>query len=412
MRFLHTSDWHLGRAFNGVRLLDVQARVLDHLVETAREARVDAVLIAGDIYDKALPNPDAVAVLSDTLERLVDAGAQVVLISGNHDSAIRLGFASSLLARAGLHVRTGVGALTEPVLVADAAVYAVPYLEPQVVADAVGAEQRTHAGVLRAVLDAVRADAQRRGRPAVAMAHAAVSGGAGCESERDISVGGVGSVDPGLFDGFAYAALGHLHGRQRVGDVAHYSGSPVAMSFGEAGHVKGYAVVEVEAGRQARVDLVPAPVERAVVTLRGRLADLLGESRHTFAEGAWVSVVLTDPTRPLGAMDSIRRRFPHAIKLDWVPEGGGEPVRRTYAARLADRGDLDICCDFLAHVRDGVAAGPRERELLVRALDGARVARSGREGEGGLAPAGRTASEGEQGPAGDATTATGAEAVA
>ncbi|MFN8098414.1 MAG: exonuclease SbcCD subunit D [Dermatophilaceae bacterium] len=386
MRFLHTSDWHLGRAFNGVRLLDAQARVLDHLVETAREARVDAVLVAGDVYDKALPNPDAVVLLSQTLERLVDLGARVVVTSGNHDSAIRLGFASGLLARAGLHVRTGLEGLCDPVLVGDAAIYALPYLEPTVVADVVGAQTRTHAGVLRTVLGSVREDAGARGRPAVVMAHAFVTGGAGCESERDISVGGVGSVDPALFDDFDYAALGHLHGRQRVGESVHYSGSPIAMSFGEVGHVKGYSVVEVESGRAPRVDLVCAPVDRPLALLRGRLEDLLGDPRHTSAERAWVAVVLTDSVRPLGAMDRIRRRFPHAIRLDWAPEGGVEAAHRTYAARVADRSDLDICCDFLAHVRGGVASGPRERTLLREAVGGARVARAGADDEGGVRP--------------------------
>ncbi len=392
MRFLHTSDWHLGRAFNGVRLLDAQARVLDHLLATAREARVDAVLVSGDVYDKALPNPDAVQVLSETFERLVDLGVQVIVTSGNHDSAIRLGFASGLLARAGLHVRTSLEGIGAPVPVGDGLVHPLPYLEPHVVADAVAAETRTHAGVLRAVLGRIEADARARGDvPSVVMAHAFVTGGAGCESERDISVGGVGSVDPALFDGFAYAALGHLHGRQRVGAAAHYSGSPIAMSFGEAAHVKGYAVVEIERGREPRIDLVAAPVERAVASLHGRLADLLADPRHTAAEGAWVAVVLTDPVRPLGAMDLIRRRFPHAIKLDWVPEGRVEPAHRTYAARVADRGDLDICCDFLEHVRGGVVAGPRERGLLREAVEGARLERAEADGEGGVGPVGASA---------------------
>ncbi|MEI2775584.1 MAG: exonuclease SbcCD subunit D [Tetrasphaera sp.] len=372
MRFLHTSDWHLGRALCGVSLLGAQAGVLDHLVATAAAERVDAVVISGDVYDKALPNPDAVALLSQTLERLVAVGAQVVVTSGNHDSAIRLGFASGLLAHAGVHVRTALSTAADPVVIRDVVVHPIPYLEPAVAADHVGATERTHAAVLRSVLSRI-GEVSGGDRPVVVMAHGFVTGATGCESERDISSGGVSAVNPDIFAGAAYVAMGHLHRPQRVADNVRYSGSPVAMSFGEAQHVKGYALVEIETGRHPRVELVSAPVDRPLAVLRGRLAELLTDPRHAGAERAWVAATLTDPIRPLGAMDQLRRRFPHALKLDWVPEG--ERVHRPYAARVTDRSDLDICCDFLEHVRGGLAAGPAERRLLRESLEAARIGR-------------------------------------
>lgn len=381
MRFLHTSDWHLGRAFHHVGLLDTQARVLDHLVETVRSERLDAVLVSGDVYDRALPAPDAVRVLSETLERLVEAGAQVIVSSGNHDSAIRLGFASGLLARAGLHLRTTVADVDRPVLVGGVAVYPLPYLEPTVTADALGTDTRTHAGVLRAAMDLVRADLSGRGVPGVVMAHAFVTGGATCESERDISVGGVSAVHPDTFRGLSYAALGHLHGRQQVAEGIRYSGSPVAMSFSEAGHLKGYTLVEVDARGLVRVDEVAAPVDRPLARLRGRLEDLLTDPRHTAAEAAFCAIVLTDQVRPTGAMERLRRRFPHALKLDFEPEGVAADAR-TYAARVAERSPLEICCDFVAHVRGGAVARPGERTLLREALDGSRLAAGIGEDEG------------------------------
>lgn len=387
MRLVHTSDWHLGRSLGGVGLLGAQALVLDDLVATVRREQVDAVLVSGDVYDKALPNPDAVTLLSETFERLVDAGAQVVVTSGNHDSAIRLGFASRLLQRAGLHVRTSLAEVGTPVLVAGVAIYPLPYLEPALTADALQASRRSHAAVLEAAMTRVRADLASRGGPSVVMGHAFVSGGLSCESERDISIGGVAAVPVQTFAGVSYAALGHLHGRQQAGPNVHYSGSPVAMSFGEAGHVKGYAVVEIEGMAAPRVELVRAPVERALAVLRGRLEELLTQPQYAAAEPSFVAVTLTDPVRPLGAMDRIRRRFPHAIKLEWQPEGGLGQERRTYAARIADRSDLDICCDFLAHVRGGVAAGPGERRLLREAVEASRVGRAVREEEGVVTPA-------------------------
>ncbi len=380
VRFLHTSDWHLGRSFHGVGLLAAQAAHLDHLVEVVRTERVDAVLVSGDVYDRAMPAPDTVALLSQTLERVVDAGAQVVVSSGNHDSAVRLGFASGLLERAGVHIRTSVADVGRPVLVGDVAVHPLPYLEPALVADALGAPERTHAAVLRAALDRVRADAATRGGPTVVMAHAFVSGGFSSDSERDISVGGVAAVPLDVLDGIDYAALGHLHGRQRVSDTVRYSGSPVAMSFSEHGHTKGALLVDL-GGAVPVVTEVDAPVERPLAVLRGTLEDLLADPRHAPAERAWCQVTLTDAARPLGAMEQVRRRFPHTLELRFEPEGAAVPLR-SYAARVQAASVVDVCCDFLDHVRGGRPADEEERELLDEAVTAARVARGLADDEG------------------------------
>ena len=186
MRFLHTSDWHLGRSFHQVGLLDAQSRFVDHLVETVRAENVDAVLVSGDVYDRALPSPDTVDLLSHTVTRLIDAGATVILSSGNHDSAIRLGFASDLLSRAGLHIRTSPHSIGIPVMVGGVAVYPLPYLEPAVAARPLQAVEPFHAGVLRAAMDRVDADRAVRGARSIVMAHAFVTGGATSDSERDI----------------------------------------------------------------------------------------------------------------------------------------------------------------------------------------------------------------------------------
>jgi exonuclease SbcD len=385
MRLLHTSDWHLGRSFHQVGLLGAQAAYLDHLVEVVRSESVDAVLVSGDVYDRALPAPGTVDLLSETLERLVDAGTQVVLSSGNHDSAIRLGFASGLLERAGVHIRTGLDAIGRPVVVGDVAVYPLPYLEPLVTADHLGAAERTHTAVLTAAMDRVRADAAQRGGRSVAMAHAFVAGGTTSESERDIAVGGVGVAPASVFDGMTYTALGHLHGCQQVAEAVHYSGSPVAMSFSEAGHRKGSLIVDLS-GRQPLVEHVHAPVHRRLAVLRGHLADLLADPRHAEAEPAWCQVTLTDPVRPPAAMEQVRRRFPHTLDLRFEPEGAVVPAG-TYAERVHARDALDVCCDFVAHVRGGHGASEDERGLLQEAVDAARLTRAQHEDEGLAAPA-------------------------
>ena len=362
-------------------LLDVQSRYLDHLVEVVRSEGVDAVMVSGDVYDRALPSPDTVELLSDAVTRLIDAGAAVVLSSGNHDSAIRLGFASDLLARAGLHIRTSLESVGIPVMVGDTAIYPLPYLEPSVAADRIGADERTHASVLRAAMDRVRVDARtRHGGTKVVMAHAFVSGGATSDSERDISVGGVSAVPPEVFAGADYVALGHLHGPQRVSETVRYSGSPIALSFSEANHRKGSLLVDISPGALS-TRLVATPVAKPLAILRGDLDDLLKDPRHRDAESAWCQITLTDTLRPLGAMERLRRRFPDTLVLAFDPVGA-QVIPHTSAASARQRGDLDLCCDFLHHVRAGNAASEEERDLLTVAVECSRVSRGARDDEG------------------------------
>jgi DNA repair protein SbcD/Mre11 len=389
VRLIHTSDWHLGRAFHQVGLLGAQAAYLDSLVEVVRSERIDAVLVSGDVYDRAMPSPDTVELLSQTVVRLVDAGAQVVVSSGNHDSAIRLGFAAELLERAGLHLRTSVADVGRPVLIGDVAVHPLPYLEPALAADPLGAGERTHAGVLRAAMARVRADAGQRGGRTVVMAHAFVTGGVTSESERDISVGGVSAVPPEVFAGADYTALGHLHGRQEVAPGVRYSGSPVAMSFSEWRHTKGSLLVDLS-GDTAVVEHVEAPVERRLAVLRGTLEQLLTDPAHASAEAAWCQVTLTDVQRPLGAMQQVRRRFPHTLELRFDPQGVAVPLR-PYAARVATATDVEVCCDFLGHVRGGRGATDDERALLAEAVEASRVSRQVGDDEGVAAGSDRTA---------------------
>ncbi|HEY6794866.1 MAG TPA: exonuclease SbcCD subunit D [Kineosporiaceae bacterium] len=378
MRILHTSDWHLGRSFHRVGLLDAQAGFVDHLVEVVRAEAVDVVVVAGDVYDRALPGIDVVALLDEALARLVGAGATVVISSGNHDSARRLGFASRLLARAGVHVRTDPARCTEPVLLADAhgpvAVYPVPYLEPALVAGRLGCE-RSHAGVLAATLDGVRADLATRplGTRSVVAAHAFVVGGQGCDSERDIGVGGVASVPLALFAALDYVALGHLHGRQELTPSVRYSGSPLAYSFSEAKHRKGSWLVELGPQGVERVEAVPAPVPRPLAVLQGDLADLLTHPAHAASEGAWCQVTLTDPQRPADAMARLRVRFPHTLELRFAPRAAGAASRPGYGEQLAGRDDLGVCCGFVEHVR-GRTATEEEVALLRAALEQVRRA--------------------------------------
>jgi exonuclease SbcD len=392
MRLLHTSDWHLGRSFHGVGMLDAQRAFIDQLVATVEREGIDVVLIAGDVYDRALPGVDVVHLLDDALVRLTSAGAKVVLTSGNHDSAIRLGFASRLLERGGVHLRTKVAELDQPLLLplgtdaagqeAVLAVYGIPWLEPRLVADQLGVETASHFEVTRAATGLIRADVARRTGAvtvhSVILAHTFASGGISSDSERDLSIGGVGAVPLDLFDGFTYTALGHLHGRQELSDRVRYSGSPLAYSFSESTHRKGAWLVDLGPDGVTSVKDVAWEAPRTLAVLRGTLGELLEEPGHAWAETAYCQVTLTDAQRPVRAMERLRARFPDTLVLAFDPQGGNDAAQASYSSRLADApDDLAVCCGFLEHVR-GRSADQDEQAALAAALENVRLLEASR----------------------------------
>ena len=382
MRLLHTSDWHIGRSLHGTDLLAEQEAVLSGLASVVAAEGVDAVLVAGDVYDRAVPSADATAVLDRVVGRLLAAGAAVVMTPGNHDSARRLGTFSGLLSAAGLHVRAATGRLDEPVLLADehgdVAVYGLPFLEPEVARHELGlADGRTHEAVLGAAMERVRADLLLRpGTRSVVLAHAFVGGGVASESERDICVGGVDVVPASVFDGVDYVALGHLHRPQSLTSRLRYSGSPLAYSFGEAGQSKLAWLVELDAAGLAEVRPVPLPATRRLTVLTGTLDELLADPSHADVEDHFVSARLTDDARPTDPMRRLQARFPHCVHLEWTGAGASTDGR-SYQERMRGRSDVEIAGEFVQHVR-GVTVTPVERELLARALGAADRAEAAR----------------------------------
>lgn len=384
MRLLHTSDWHLGRSFHRVSMLEAQAAFIGHLVATVREHGVDAVVVSGDVYDRAVPPLAAVELFDDALHRLAALGVPTVMISGNHDSARRLGVGAGLIDRAGIHLRTEPAACATPVVLSDAhgdvAFYGLPYLEPALVKDEFGVEKAGHEAVLAAAMDRVRADLATRapGTRSVVLAHAFVTGGEASDSERDITVGGVAAVPAGVFDGVDYAALGHLHGCQTITERVRYSGSPLPYSFSEAGHHKSMWLVDLDADGRVTAERIGCPVPRPLARIRGTLEELLADPGLARHQDAWVEATLTDPVRPAEPMARLTERFPHTLSLVFDPERAPDDPDVSYARRLADRSDQQIAEDFVAHVR-GAGPDAHERAVLREAFDAVRADAAERE---------------------------------
>lgn len=381
MRLLHTSDWHIGRTFHGHDLLEDQEFMLSALADLAAEHLVDAVLVAGDIYDRAVPSAEAVQVATRGMERIRRSGAVIIASSGNHDSAPRLGAFADFLAAGGLYVRTSLAHLADPVLLADeagpVAVYALPYLEPDIAKSALGISGRPgHQAVMAAAMDRVRTDLA--GRPAgtrsVVAAHAFVVGGVAGGSERSIASGGVESVTADLFADIDYVALGHLHGAQTLHPRLRYSGSPLPYSFTEASHRKGAWLIDLGPGGELTDRWLELPVVRPLAVLTGSLAEVLIGNFELLDH--YLAVVLTDPVRPIEPMRRLRERYPHVLTVTWDPAVAQVGARLPPVVAGAPT-DTDVLASFLLDCR-GSAASMAEQLLLDDALAADRLQEAAR----------------------------------
>jgi len=373
MKILHTSDWHIGRTFHTHSTLAHLRIVLDALVDIVRDRQVDVVAVAGDIFDSATPSADSYALLSGTLQRLHATGARVVMTSGNHDSATRLGFQSEWAGLAGIHVVTGFDQYRSPITIDDehgpVHFYGIPFLEPALVRHHYPDELlKTHEQVLGLAMRQVRGDLAERGGRSVVLSHCFAAGVAASDVERDISAGGLDLVPVTVFDGPDYVALGHIHGRARLSDRVRYSGAPLHYSFAEADKPRGGWLVELDADGLSGVEWVDLPVPRRLSVLTGDLAALTHDDAFAGAEDDWVAAVLTDRLRPLDGMRALQKRFGHCVALEHRPEVTQAAEVSTYAERVKHRSDPEIVAGFLEFVRNGVGQSDFERELVAEVL--------------------------------------------
>jgi exonuclease SbcD len=376
LKFIHTADWHLGRQFHNVSLIEDQRYLLEQLVTLADDVEAQAFIIAGDVFDRAVPNPDAVALLDDFLaEMTLGLDIPVIMIAGNHDSPGRLGFGSRLLRKAGVFVFGQVDAALQPVVINDAwgpvHFFALPYAEPAVVRDRSGeGEVHNHEQAIAYLASAARAQVPE-GQRSVCIAHCFAAGGEESESERPLSVGGSGAVSRKHFDGFTYTALGHLHRPQGLGERIRYSGSLMKYSFSEIPHRKSASVVPIDADGAVEVVEHPLQPRRDLRRIEGELADLIkgpapGENPEDF-----VLARLTDRKALLDPMGRLREVYPNILHIERSVLEQASPT--ALEARQPGAGDEQLFADFFEEVTGGPLS-EEEAKAFVEVYDAVRRA--------------------------------------
>lgn len=370
MRFLHTSDWHLGRQFHNISLLEDQRHVLNQLVDIVRDRQVEALLISGDIYDRSVPPASAVSLLDDVIHRVnAELGVPVLLIAGNHDSAERLGFAARALADCGIHIMGRPGHAPARVVLTDEygdiAFYGIPYADPVTVRHCLGGDVHSHEQAMSVMLQQL--EEQDKDLRKVVLAHCFVDGSVESESERPLSIGGADSISPALFEGFDYVALGHLHAPQyRKNAYLRYSGSLLKYSFSEEKQHKSVTLVEMDETGQCRMEKIPLQPLHDMRILEGEFETLLAQGKSDPGNEDYLLIRLLDTHAIHEPMNRLREIYPNLLHLERPALMRCGKREETSRERLAV-GELPLFNDFYRQMT-GEPLTPSAQELVAGIL--------------------------------------------
>ena len=378
MKVLHVADLHVGKRVNGFSLLEDQRHILGQILDIAKEHQVDALLIAGDIYDKAAPSAEAVTLFDEFLTRAVGAGLRVLAVPGNHDSSERIAYAQRLLSHQGVSFPPVYAGQIERVVLedefGDVAFWLLPFLKPGDVRrhfpDAEIGD--SYGKALEAALSACAIDTAQRN---VVLSHQLVTafGASPDRADDEIKLGGLDNVDFGVYDRFDYVALGHVHRPQRVGrDTVRYSGSPLKYSFSEARYDKSAVLVEIgvkpdgaEVGECVNIQLVPLEPLHDLREVRCSLAEAVAGGSAEAPDLDYVHITLTDEKPQLDAMARVRDAFPNVMALDY--EFATALVPRTEARAALDPDEMDIISLFKSFYEEQTGGSVNdEQEKLLR----------------------------------------------
>ena len=349
MRFLHLSDLHLGKRVNEFSMLEDQAYILKEILNIIDEQKVEAVLIAGDVYDKVIPSAEAVRLLDDFLTRIAARELPVFLISGNHDSAERVAFGSRLMSSRQIYLSPVFESDVEPVTISDRYgeinIYMLPFVKPSLVKRVYPEEEIiTYQDAVNAAVQHMQIDTDKRN---VLLAHQFVTGAARCDSE-ELSVGGVDDVDASVFDGFDYVALGHLHGSQKIGkETVRYSGTPLKYSFSEANQKKAAVIVDVEEKGKINIQQIPLVPKHDMWEIRGTYMEVTAlDFYKDMKTDDYLHITLTDEEDIPDAIGKLRTIYPNIMKLSYDNLRTRAAVTVRGTAEVEEKSPMELLKEF------------------------------------------------------------------
>ena len=369
MKFLHLSDLHLGKRVNEFPMLADQKAILAQILKIADDERPNAVLIAGDVYDKSVPPVEAVELFDDFLVKLAARKLPVYVIGGNHDSPERLAFCNRLIDASGIHISPAYGGDVRPLSLADGYgkvnIYMLPFVKPANVRRYFPEEQiESYTDAVRVAISKMQVNAAERN---VLVTHQFVTGAARCDSE-EISVGGADNVDLSAFDAFDYVALGHIHGAQNISPRVRYCGTPLKYSFSEAKQQKSVTVAELKEKGTLEIRTVPLTPERDMHEIRGTYEEIASKNfyENTTYRSDYMHVTLTDETDVPDAMAKLRVIYRNLMTLSYDNAGSRTGTELGAAAETERKTPLDLFAEF--YEKQNGAPMDEEQRAFVREL--------------------------------------------
>ncbi len=367
MKFIHTSDWHLGRQFHNVSLLEDQQAVLEQLIQYIENNPVDAVIVAGDVYDRSVPPTIAIELLNRVVKRICgELNTPMILISGNHDGAERLGFGSEQMKRSGLHIISNFEDMLTPVVIetkaaGHVAFYGMPYNDPEQVRYVYKEPVSTHDEAHKLLAEKITEQFQSEYRN-ILISHCFVDGAIESESERPLSIGGSDRVSHEHFLNFDYVALGHLHQPQKKGEeYIRYSGSLMKYSFGEQNQKKGFTLVEIGKDGFIRAEHIELTAPHEMRIVEGELEQILEWGKTDPKNEDYLLVRLMDKHAILNPMEKLRTVYPNVLHLE--KPGMLIGVEQEMAQAKLARSEIDMFKDFFAEAQDSELSNEQEQAI-------------------------------------------------
>lgn len=371
MKIVHTSDWHIGKRLDQQSLAPAHEKFLTWLTDELLPSELpDLVVVAGDIYDRAVPPTEAIEIFEDTLSKIKSLGIKMLITSGNHDSRVRLGTNTRFMENSGLFFRTRLSQVDKPLELDggnfNLLAYGIPYIEPDVDTGEAAHQWQvpaTQSDVLLEAMRRINEDVKNRqkliSKPLKVLvgSHAFIVGATKSDSERNIKVGTLGEARSDVFAGADYVAMGHLHGskhgiRAPKGSVLRYSGSPIPFSFSERDHLKQVLIVEIDSKgvREEKVLTCEVPQVRRMQQFEGTLAELL--SRKFTETEDWVKVIIQDPKVNNDVFETLKRKFPNLLEMEFTRQASGSEKADTAGVLLRELSPEDVTRRFVQRITD------------------------------------------------------------